>query len=1222
MHIAAKTDDLETTKVLLAKGIDSSWRTNEGCTAMHIAAQHDSIEVLNELILHRIDIDAEANNGFTPLHYGVQNNHLRVVKFLVCNNADITIEAPMVGKAKDMITDDEIKEYFKSVLLFQKIQNLFRDNNTFELLQIFAENPQMINFRGQSYLTPLILSVFAKNIPLANFLIKNGADMNACDKTGNTALHYAVVSNYMAIVHLIFLSGGNIDRINPITQETPRAMLKGLGIQYSKDKPTLKEEKFDEIADLILKHNSTKAIELLVTSDKILDIVDKRGNNILHLAAAEGLHEICLFIATDKSLDLNVRNKEKNTPLMIAYQKYISLNNKKELWKVNPKNESFMLTMKSLAYCGADLVDWDVMMKHAIENGATEMSLILFLLDICHTYNYRTLPTGETFFMYAVRLANLDAVCNMHPFGFNINDRNPTTGMTYLHYAYVHQNKIFLHMFQNQNLDEETDNTGVTASDVNKFYNKCTLTRYNGHKISNETIFEFYKAYAMQDTKKISSMLFLHKKLYKSDYANGLSVLHLAAMLDDIPLIDACLEKCADSDVRDMHDMPPLFYCIRHGKLETAKYLVSKKCKIGSKGPKGRNALHFAVLSCHQPTIDWVISKDIDLLALDHNKRSCLHYLVIKCSTKVLKDTLKGKFFCVDVNDKENRTPLSIACEMGNYDAVEFLISNFDAYIDAQDIRGNSPILYAAANGHPEIVLYLLKRNPQKLLNNMGQSALHLTNSVEVLNIFIQMNANPNMLDLRYRTPLHYNAARGNTKLIEVLLDNGADCNIRDKEGFTPLEVAISCRQLEAARLLKTTGKDTLSLPLHAAVLSDNLQIVKECIDEDPSRINQKDAFGRAPILLTENNKNADILKYLISRGADINSVNEEGCNIAHLVAYRLNLPLIDAIPHEIVNKRERKKNNSPLHLALQRLIDSEIKNGEIDEDLQYQHQNIDENANDLAFERKSKRERLAIVHAAVNSLLKNGADKTAMNSKYTTPLHLAACFDDWKLTELVMDKFMMDTLDQQDRTPLYIAVTNRNEEAAMTLVENGASILGGPQGKPPPPFVAIQNGMYRTLEMMFKMGLDYSLTYKGSSMLDAAAQQKVSEVTDVIKRHKSTRGKGKYKGEFNEHHHHRRHDDSLRERERAREEEERRERQMERIREAEEIRQRERDQEALKERQQEVDRMARKELPNVIVQSDSSDSSSEERPRPKKRWSESSSDSYGYSDLSSNSED
>ncbi|EAY21336.1 hypothetical protein TVAG_167110 [Trichomonas vaginalis G3] len=1180
---------------------------------MHIAAEHDSIEVLNELILHRIDIDAKANNGYTALHFGVANNHLRVVKFLYCNNADLNKEAPGVGKATNLIKDEEIKEYFKNVSIFQKIQHYFKENNTFELLQIFAENPKMINFRGNSYLTPLILSVFNKNLPIANYLIKNGADMNACDKTGNTALHYAVVSNYMSLVHLIFLSGGNIDRANPITQETPRAMLQSLGITYSRDKPTLKEDKFMEICKAIESHNSAKAMELLVTSDRIFDITDKKGNNLLHLAAAEGLHEVVLFIATDKLHDMNIQNKDKNTALMIAYQKYTSINNNKDLWKVNPRNMNYMLVMKSLAYCNADLAELDTLMKHAIESGASEMNLILFLMDICHQYNHRKLPSGETFFMYAVRLGNLEAVCNMHPYGFDPADRNPTTGMTYLHYAYVHKNKIFLHMFQNLMLDDESDNLGVTATEVNKFINKCDLTRYNHIKLSNETVFDFYRAYAMQDTKRISSMLFLHKKLHRSCYANELHALHLVAMLDDYPLIDTCLEAEKESDCRDMHDMPPLFYCIKSGKLDTAKYMVSKKCKLTVKGPKGRNALHFAVLSCHQPTIDWVISKDIDLLAMDHNKRSCLHYMVIKCSTKVLKDTLKGKFFCVDVNDKDNRTPLSIACEMGNYDAVDFLVSNFDAFIDACDVKGNSPLLYAAANGHADIVLYLLKHNPQKLLNNMGQSALHLTNSVEVLNIFIQMNANTNLLDLRNRTPLHYNAARGNTKLIEVLLENGADCNIRDKEGFTPLEVAISCRQLEAARLLKTTGRDTLSLPLHAAVLSDNLQIVKECVAEDPARINQKDAFGRSAILLTENNKSADILKFLISKGADINAVNEEGSNIAHLVAYKLNLPLIDAIPQEIVNKRERKKNNSPLHLVLQRLLDSEAKSEDYDEELEYQHNNTDDpNGIDQTFERKPRRERLALVHIAVNSLLKKGADKTAMNSKYTTPLHMAACVDDWKLTELVMDKFMLDTLDQQDRTPLYIAVSMKNEEAAITLLEHGCGILGGPQGKAPPPFVAIQNGMCRTLEMMFKMGLEYGLTYKGETMMDAAAHQKVSEVSDVIKKYKGYKAKPKVK-EINS-------DDGNRS-QRRKSRHLRKDSIDPAIKEARlREEQRKKEEEQMKLQQQE-----RAQLNQIQIQdsesSSSSDSTTSAPPPRKRKWSESSNKSYDYSDLSSNSE-
>ncbi|HEY3837661.1 MAG TPA: ankyrin repeat domain-containing protein [Bryobacteraceae bacterium] len=51
-------------------------------------------------------------------------------------------------------------------------------------------------------------------------------------------------------------------------------------------------------------------------------------------------------------------------------------------------------------------------------------------------------------------------------------------------------------------------------------------------------------------------------------------------------------------------------------------------------------------------------------------------------------------------------------------------------------------------------------------------------------------------------TPLHLAARRGNTEIAEALIDCGADMNLRDKSGDTPLRRAQNCRKTAVASLL------------------------------------------------------------------------------------------------------------------------------------------------------------------------------------------------------------------------------------------------------------------------------------------------------------------------------------------------------------------------------------------------------------------------------------
>ena len=57
-------------------------------------------------------------------------------------------------------------------------------------------------------------------------------------------------------------------------------------------------------------------------------------------------------------------------------------------------------------------------------------------------------------------------------------------------------------------------------------------------------------------------------------------------------------------------------------------------------------------------------------------------------------------------------------------------------------------------------------------------------------------------------TALHVAARRGNTEVAEALLDCGADINVRDKAGDTPLQRARNCRKPAVASLLVSRGAD------------------------------------------------------------------------------------------------------------------------------------------------------------------------------------------------------------------------------------------------------------------------------------------------------------------------------------------------------------------------------------------------------------------------------
>lgn len=119
--------------------------------------------------------------------------------------------------------------------------------------------------------------------------------------------------------------------------------------------------------------------------------------------------------------------------------------------------------------------------------------------------------------------------------------------------------------------------------------------------------------------------------------------------------------------------------------------------------------------------------------------------------------------------------PLGLACYFGHLKTAEYLIKA-GAVVNSpsKNLLGAPPILSAAAAGHAQIILLLLKHN-----------------------------ANPNARENNGYTPLHAAAQNGDTDIIRSLLFNGADMTIRSNNGELPIDLAIEGGHAEAAALFR-----------------------------------------------------------------------------------------------------------------------------------------------------------------------------------------------------------------------------------------------------------------------------------------------------------------------------------------------------------------------------------------------------------------------------------
>lgn len=212
-----------------------------------------------------------------------------------------------------------------------------------------------------------------------------------------------------------------------------------------------------------------------------------------------------------------------------------------------------------------------------------------------------------------------------------------------------------------------------------------------------------------------------------------------------------------------------------------------------------------------------------------------------------------------------------------------------DSCFSVHNVYGHTPLMHAAASseGQPEMVEYFLKRtkNVNERGSVSGGTALMIlctqlrTRDVDLMaqlvTSLLDAGADPNISDKWGETPLLEPCSRGDTAMVELLLRAGArpDMLSIHRPTMHPLREAIMQYHNEVARLLIDYGVDlslhfpwpNLQLPLTVAITEENFDIFMLLLDRVED-INQLDGMGYAAIHLLTGPLYIDWLPHLLRR--------------------------------------------------------------------------------------------------------------------------------------------------------------------------------------------------------------------------------------------------------------------------------------------------------------------------------------------------------------------
>ncbi|XP_054379012.2 fibronectin type 3 and ankyrin repeat domains protein 1 isoform X4 [Pongo abelii] len=190
-----------------------------------------------------------------------------------------------------------------------------------------------------------------------------------------------------------------------------------------------------------------------------------------------------------------------------------------------------------------------------------------------------------------------------------------------------------------------------------------------------------------------------------------------------------------------------------------------------------------------------------------------LHQAVSVNDEDLLVRILQGGHVKVDVPNKFGFTALMVAAQKGYTRLVKILVSN-GTDVNLKNGSGKDSLMLACYAGHLDVVKYLRRHGASWQARDLGGcTALHWAadgGHCSVIEWMIKDGCEVDVVDTGSGwTPLmRVSAVSGSQRVASLLIDAGANVNVKDRNGKTPLMVAVLNNHEELVQLLLDKGAD------------------------------------------------------------------------------------------------------------------------------------------------------------------------------------------------------------------------------------------------------------------------------------------------------------------------------------------------------------------------------------------------------------------------------
>jgi len=840
LHWAVKANQPALTAFWLESGASPNATNSVGQTPVHLAAASGLATQLDLLLAAHPALDIRDTNGQTPLDAAMQARQTETIRRLM-------------AARRGAIPKDR---GFSTVL-----HEAAASGNIVVLAALTGSTN--VDARNELGLTPFQVAIQKGQLGAAALLVDRGADVNAVDPAGNTALHQIAGQWTFAIngrpsaswlarrsqdprqaTYLRYLAaGGNEDG-------WPRPTLQAAGFLLACGANASLTNQAGQTPMQLLMDSETVAFEgergellkLFGVAGQDIDQRDADGNTALHRAIqAVGIDEMEVLAALIAGgANVNATNAAGQTPLHVAVSKIYS-------WAMDDSSSPVQALIRAKANVNAQdndgrtplhvLVAADTSFQEEATRALLAAGADPNLRDKQGRSPILAAMTGKWPWRGASECVPMLAAAGAD---LTVTDKQ---GRSVLHYLAAMssrtQNPIFsarnfIAVLTNTPLDfNAKDNAGDTplhvaarqgAVSVFEWLSgqgaRLDITNAAGATprflaLQNTNRFvrfrlpaseDIHEAARRGDAETLRRLLQAEPGLINLTNRTGDTPLRIAAKNHQTNAVDALISSGAQWDVISAAML---------GRAEPLKLLVTRNRPAASSVAYGRSALHWAAESGSVPAVETLLAAGAKLDASDRAGLSALGAALRSNRTAVVtqlraRGGVENIFDCIMLDQPE----LAVALLQAN-----------PALAGKANAAALTPVMTAVACGRARVLAALLEQ-PLPPATPSGFTALHVAAACNRTNeaaLLIRHGADVAALDYEGAQPLHYAAAQGAAELIALLLQHGVnpDVPVQGSEqragpltlpaGTTALHLAVMGGQTSAIAVLLRGGANVNS---------------------------------------------------------------------------------------------------------------------------------------------------------------------------------------------------------------------------------------------------------------------------------------------------------------------------------------------------------------------------------------------------------------------------